>query len=655
MDSFYIGISGLDAAQKAISVIGNNLANAATEGYHRQRIELRPSYTSEYGSVILGGGVEVVGITRMIDSLLEKEILQQQSSLAQLSRELDCLTSVETAFGELSEAGGLSAAIDEFFNALQDLSAYPNETIWQNQVVSNAGAMASQFRMLAEFLTDLETQIGLEADNIVEQINLLTGQIADLNDEIERIEISGGEANNLRDERDQCITELSELIGVQTLSMDNGVVNVMASGIPVVTGTTASELEVGLGTGDKMGIGIVGSYTYVTDAQGGQLGGLLSLENSLLSDINDDLDTLAATIIQQINQYHVQGVGSEGSFTQLTGWAMPSENLADFDPPVTDGKTYIRVTDTSTGTVTRNEIDVDVSTDTLTTIAAKISAVTGLTASVNSSTLTISADPNYTFDFLPAVLPEPTNTNLTAGTPPTVSVSGIYTGTANDTLRFAISGAGSVGNGTLTLEVRDGAGTGDVVATLNIGDGYAADDLLDLGNGVKISLSTGDFQAGDYFDVDVFASTDTSGVLAAVGTNTFFSGSSALDMDVCSDIADTPGRVAASLGAEMTDNANAQRMADLRDQALSSLGGMSPAEFYDQLVTDMGQEISLKGLQVDNIEVVLLNLSNQNSDVSGVDINEEAAKLLIYEQMFQAMAKYLNTVQSSLWAVMEII
>ncbi|MHC4388412.1 MAG: hypothetical protein ACYSX1_07370, partial [Planctomycetota bacterium] len=161
--------------------------------------------------------------------------------------------------------------------------------------------------------------------------------------------------------------------------------------------------------------------------------------------------------------------------------------------------------------------------------------------------------------------------------------------------------------------------------------------------------------AGDYFDVDVFASTDTSGVLAAAGINTFFSGSSALDIDVCSDIAATPGRVAASLGAEMTDNANAQRMAELQDQALSSLGNMSPAEFYDQLVTDMGQQISLKGLQVDNIEVVVLNLSNQQSDVSGVDINEEAAKLLIYEQMFQAMAKYLSTVQSSLYAVMEIL
>jgi flagellar hook-associated protein 1 FlgK len=495
----------------------------------------------------------------------------------------------------------------------------------------------------------------LEADNVVEQINLLTGQIADLNDEIEKIEISGGQANNLRDERDQCITELSELIGVQTQSMDNGVVNVMASGIPVVTGTSASELEVGLGAGDKMGIGIAGAYSYVTDAQGGQLGGLLSLENSILSDVHDDLDTLAATIIQQLNQYHVQGVGSEGAFTQLTGWAMASENLADFDPPVTDGKIYIRVTDTSTGAVTRNEIDVDASTDTLTTIAAKISAVTGLTASVNSSTLTISADPNYTFDFLPAVLPEPTDSTLTGGTPPTMSVSGIYTGTANDTLRFTVSGAGSVGNGTLTLEVKDGAGAGDVVATLNIGDGYAAGDLLDVGNGVKISLSTGDFGAGDYFDVDVFATTDTSGVLAAVGINTFFSGSSALDIDVCSDIAATPGRVAASLGTEMTDNTNAQRMAELQNQALSGLGNISPAEFYDQLVTDMGQQISLKELQVDNIEVVVLNLSNQQSDVSGVDINEEAAKLLIYEQMFQAMAKYLSTVQSSLWAVMEII
>ena len=127
MDSYSIGISGLDAAQKAIGIIGNNIANAATEGYHRQRINLTPAYASQLGSILLGGGVNVSGVTRMIDSLLEQEILRQQSSLAQLSRELGSLRTVESAFGELSVGSSLSTAIDEFFNALQDLTAHPSE------------------------------------------------------------------------------------------------------------------------------------------------------------------------------------------------------------------------------------------------------------------------------------------------------------------------------------------------------------------------------------------------------------------------------------------------------------------------------------------------------------------------------------------------
>ena len=77
MDSFSIGISGLEAAQRAFEIIGNNVANAATDGYHRQRIELRPAYSPQVGALLLGGGVDVVGITRLIDGLLEQEILRQ--------------------------------------------------------------------------------------------------------------------------------------------------------------------------------------------------------------------------------------------------------------------------------------------------------------------------------------------------------------------------------------------------------------------------------------------------------------------------------------------------------------------------------------------------------------------------------------------------
>jgi flagellar hook-associated protein FlgK len=196
---------------------------------------------------------------------------------------------------------------------------------------------------------------------------------------------------------------------------------------------------------------------------------------------------------------------------------------------------------------------------------------------------------------------------------------------------------------------------GSLIATLNIGDGYAAGDLLDVGNGIKISLGTGDFGAGDNFDVDVFADTDTSGVLAAVGINTFFAGSSAADIAVCSDVAAAPGRAATALGADMTDNTNALRMAGLKDQTLSSLNGMTPGEFYRRLVTDIGQELSIKQMREENIETIVQNLYNQQGEISGVDINDEAAKMLIFEQMFQAMAKYLSTVQSSLFTLMEII
>ena len=98
-------------------------------------------------------------------------------------------------------------------------------------------------------------------------------------------------------------------------------------------------------------------------------------------------------------------------------------------------------------------------------------------------------------------------------------------------------------------------------------------------------MSPGDFAAGDNLDVDAFAATDTSGVLAAVGLNTFFLGSDAADIAICSDIVDSPGRVAAALGADMTDNTNIMRLAALKDQSLSTLDNLTPIEFYRRMVT----------------------------------------------------------------------
>ncbi|MHC4636992.1 MAG: hypothetical protein ACYTBV_05725, partial [Planctomycetota bacterium] len=167
---------------------------------------------------------------------------------------------------------------------------------------------------------------------------------------------------------------------------------------------------------------------------------------------------------------------------------MTSNDLSQITPTISNGSFFIRVTNTVTGAITRDEITIsDVSTDTLTSVATAISAITGVSASVQSSKFVIAADANYKFDFIPSVLPLPSASTL-SGSPPTISVSGIYNGTSNQTFTCTVIGTGSVGNGNLQLQVEDGSGT--TIQTFDVGSGYAAGDKLDFGNGIKISLST---------------------------------------------------------------------------------------------------------------------------------------------------------------------
>jgi len=126
-------------------------------------------------------------------------------------------------------------------------------------------------------------------------------------------------------------------------------------------------------------------------------------------------------------------------------------------------------------------------------------------------------------------------------------------------------------------------------------------------------------------------------------------------MAVRSQIADSPARIATALGADLTDNANALRMTDIKGQTLSNLNSKTVPEFYRELAANIGTLISDKKTREDNIEIIVQDLTSQQSEISGVNINDEAARLLLFEQVFKAMAKYLNAVQSSLSIVMEII
>lgn len=381
----------------------------------------------------------------------------------------------------------------------------------------------------------------------------------------------------------------------------------------------------------------------------------MTLKNEIVADIHDDLDTLAVAIMREMNALQVMGIGSAGSFTELTSAALGNGDLSDL-ANLQDGQFSIRLTNTATGEITRHTIAIDAANDTVTDVAAAISAFTGLTASVNAADqLTITADPNYQFDFLPCVLPTPSTTDFDDPSPPAVTVSGIYNGVENDTLICTVKGDGAVGNGSLELEVRDGSG--GLLRTLNIGSGYAAGDPLELGNGVVISVGLGNLAEsnGDSFTVDVLAESDTAGFLAAAGINTMFSGNNAANMNVSLAISDDPRRVATALGAEGTDNFNVTRMAAVKDKAVSSLEGMTCGEFYRAFATDIGQQLSTMKLNQENVKVMVLNLENQRSEVSGVDINEQSAQLLVFEQMYQSMAKYMNILDESIDSLMDLL
>jgi flagellar hook-associated protein FlgK len=674
MSSYEIGITGIHAAQKALNVIGNNLANAATEGYHKQEVDLRPAEDALSNGQMVGQGVDFAGIRRRLDDFLESEMLRYNSTLSFVSRKLDALRIVESGMGELSLTS-ISKSLDNYYASLYNLSLRPQDVNYQTSVLSSAETLTNQIRNLASVVNSLQDSMYSEAENTVNQINLLGSQIAVMNQEIFALLVRGQECNNLMDQRDLLISQLGELVEVQTLKREYGVVDVLVSDIPLVIGSNATSLHLGLvENGSRLDLGIAagGSEVYQTNVQGGNLGAVIDLRNSTLQEYMSKLDTLSLTLISETNKLHVQGIGTEGSFTSLSGWTMNKSAVTDFVPPVTSGTIYVRVIDPS-GVATRHAVTVD-SSSTLASVAADLAAIPGLedATGLNSGRLQIVANTGYQFDFLPGVLSTPTSTvpPVLAGAgpgadqlPPSIVISGQYNGSVNQTYTCTVHTALpgdtlAIGNGTMELEVRDGSG--GVVTTIKLGSEYVPGTAVELEKGVWITFGTngispGYLNDGDVITIQALANSDTTGFLAGVGINCFFSGQDASSIDIHSDIRQSVSRIAVSISMEGTDNLNCLALARLGDQSSEDLGGLTVKEFYRQLAVDVGQKISILDMQYENTEGILRSLEQQRDTISGVDVNEQASLMIVYERIFQAMAKYMNTVRNSLDTVMTLL
>jgi len=198
-------------------------------------------------------------------------------------------------------------------------------------------------------------------------------------------------------------------------------------------------------------------------------------------------------------------------------------------------------------------------------------------------------------------------------------------------------------------------GSGALVRRLSVGQGYIAGEALEAHEGIYVSFSAGTLNGGETFDVRATADSDTSGFLAAAGLNTFFQGDSALTIGVRAEFESDPARLAAARGGEGIDNDNLLRMADIARQNLAGLDDLTAQEYFRRMTFSVGQAVSVRESRLAGLENVRQQLFLQRDVVSGVDMNEESAKLLMFERMFQAMSRFIATQDRAMQSLLEIV
>ncbi len=651
MGNMSIGLSGIIVAQHAIEIVGTNIANAGTDGYHRQTPAIIAISTQSPASPSTGGA-EITMVRRAMDGLLEAEILRNQPLQGQLAQELMTLEAIESSLGNLGSQG-LTTALTQFFNDMRELAAQPQSSAHQQQVVWSANALAGQFSNLGNFLAETSNNLKSEAQDLLRQVNQLTEQVAELNSQILAGVNRGASSNLLMDQRDEALRQLADIIPIQTHALTNiGTKNVIAAGAGLVIGAHATELALGTDADQRIGLTLKDAFLVDTQVSGGRLGAVLTLHNDIVAQMTGQLDALANQVMSGINRQHVQGVGTAGAFEELLGWPVGPGILSEWPHQVDAGSFHVRVTDTATGEVNRYEIAVDPAEDTLADVAARLAAVPGLATFTADGRLRIQAESGYKFDFRPGVEAAPTSSTLTGTSVP--SISGNYSGADSAAYTFTIEGTGQVGvTADLKLAVRDGSGA--LVKTLDVGSGYAVGTRLSVADGVYVALSMGTLTGGEQFTVEALAQSDTAGFLAAAGINTLFAGSSALSMRVSADMLDNASLLAVSASTAGGDNLNILAMAAVEEQKAQSLGQMTPPEHLQFFISRLGQRVSLAKSRQESASQVLLQLENQRDKISGVDINEQAAQLMIFERLFQACSKVLSTQDQVLDYLMELL
>lgn len=346
-----IGKRALLTHQVSMQTIGHNIANVNTIGYTRQRVTIVASAAQQgvYGTV--GSGVTVSDVRSIRDLFLGEQHREAQKDLGEWSYRAKTMTQIESTFNEPND-GALNELIGEFWDSWDELSNNPEATT--SGVVSAANQLINGMNQRANALESLRDSVDRDMASMVEEINRITAEIASINGQIQRQEVGSSNANDLRDQRNYLTDQLASYIDVNVIENPNGTSTVSMGAMILVDQTSTLELGYSLereGTQVTHRLAWKGTDVELTNAKG-QLAGLIQSRDEIIPRYREQLDTLARTIVEQVNAIHRTGYGANGD-----------TDIDFFDPNFTDAAS-IRLNpdvenDPSMIAVSRNE-DIDV-------------------------------------------------------------------------------------------------------------------------------------------------------------------------------------------------------------------------------------------------------------------------------------------------------
>ena len=333
-DILSIAQSGLHAAQAGINTTGQNIANVSTPGYSRQVVEQQPSPSVQYGLTSVGQGTNVTGINRIYSEFLAVQANTARttsSNLATQSAEMQPINNLLT-----DSSSGLSTAILDFFNKLQNLSSKPSDTSSRQTVISASQNLVARFNDAQKQLTNVNSGLNIQIKDSVTKINEAASQIASLNQQIAVSQTSrgGSNVNGLLDQRDQVVANLSKQVKL-TVNEQDGNYNVMiGNGVPLVLAFNTYKMETVASKNDPTRLNV--SYTPIGGEEvdvsdvllGGSLGGIFDFRKNILNPTQNTIGQIILAITSDINAVNKTGLKANGMlggniFTQPTSLATP--------------------------------------------------------------------------------------------------------------------------------------------------------------------------------------------------------------------------------------------------------------------------------------------------------------------------------------------